>query len=85
MSDVNSEMMAELEKLRAENEALKAKQPHAPGITFKVSDPKKCLSVYGLMVRPVTLYASQWERLLDSADKLRAFIAANNDKLARKA
>lgn len=82
MSD--QEMMVELEKLRKENEALKAKQSHAPGITLKVSETKKCLSVYGLMVRPVTLYASQWERLLDHADKIRAFIAANNDKLARK-
>lgn len=49
-----------------------------------MSNEKKCLSVYGLMVRPVTLYASQWERILDKANEMREFIKAHPE-LARKA
>jgi hypothetical protein len=54
-------------------------------IRFKVSE-KGAVSVYGLNVKfPVTLYADQWERLLDKVDDLRAFIKANAGKLSRKA
>lgn len=34
-------------------------------ITFKVSAEKKVLCVYGLQIRPVSLYVEQWERLID--------------------
>jgi hypothetical protein len=33
---------------------------------------------------PVTLYKEQWLRLLDMADEIRAFIAANDAQLKRK-
>jgi hypothetical protein len=33
---------------------------------------------------PVTLYKEQWLRLLDIADEIRAFIAANNAQLKSK-
>jgi hypothetical protein len=49
---------------------------------MKVSE-KGCLSLYGLNTRGIHLYASQWERILDQADAIRAFIAAN-PTLARK-
>lgn len=52
-------------------------------ITFKVSD-KGAISLYGLQRFPVTLYAEQWERVLDKADELRAFIADNSTKLTKK-
>lgn len=42
------------------------------------------LSCYGLGRFPVTLYRSQWERLLDAADDIRAFIEANRASLATK-
>ncbi len=45
-------------------------------LTFKVSD-KGAVSCYGLGRFPVTLYKSQWERLIANADKAKAFIAAN--------
>ena len=51
-------------------------------ISMKVSE-KGCLSLYGLNTRGIHLYASQWERILDQADVIRAFIAAN-PTLARK-
>ena len=52
-------------------------------ITFKVSE-KGCVSIYGISARGVHLYASQWLRILDDADRLRAFIETNRAKLAWK-
>ena len=52
-------------------------------ITFKVSE-KGCVSMYGLNMRGIHLYASQWLRVLDNAAALRAFIEANRNKLAWK-
>jgi hypothetical protein len=52
-------------------------------LSCKVSE-KGALSVYGLQRMPVTLYVEQWERLLDFADEIKAFMAANNGKLTRK-
>ena len=49
-------------------------------LEFKVSD-KGGVSVYGLGRFPVTLYYEQWVRLLDSADRLRAFLEENKSKL----
>jgi hypothetical protein len=50
---------------------------------MKVSD-KGAVSVYGMGRFPVTLYKEQWLRLLDMADEIRAFIAANEAKLKAK-
>jgi hypothetical protein len=72
----------ELERLRAENEALKTIR-RAGTVTFRISE-KGAVSVYGLGRFPVTLYQEQWDRLLAAADELRAFIDANRGKLKRK-
>ena len=78
----DDDIQKELERLRAENEALKASR--RPGaLTFKVSE-KGAVSVYGLGRFPVTLYQEQWEKLLGMTEELRAFIAANRDRLKRK-
>ena len=53
------------------------------GMTLKVSD-KGALSIYGLGRFPVTLYRGQIERILASADQIKAFIAANASLLATK-
>lgn len=42
------------------------------------------LSVYGLGRNPVTLYRSQWERLIDAVPALIDFIEANKDSLTVK-
>ena len=58
-------------------------KPASP-LHCKVSAEKKCLSLYGVNSRrPVSLYAAQWERVLDYADEIRAFIVAHPE-LARK-
>jgi hypothetical protein len=73
---------AELARLRAENERLRAAS--APkALTFKVGD-KGGVSVYGMGRFPVTLYVEQWERLLGAADELRAFLDENRARLRTK-
>jgi hypothetical protein len=72
----------ELARLRAENEALKARA--RKGISLRVSD-KGGVSVYGLGRFPVTLYKEQWLKLLDVADEIRAFIRENEPQLKTKA
>ncbi|MCA2981010.1 MAG: hypothetical protein INH41_01000 [Myxococcaceae bacterium] len=75
------ELRAELERLKAENEALKNRG--AKGISMKVSE-KGAVSIYGMGRFPVTLYQEQWLKLLDMADDLRAFIKENEAKLKKK-
>jgi hypothetical protein len=80
MSD-EQDMKAELERLRAENSALK--KTTAKGLSLKVSE-KGALSVYGMGRFPVTLYKEQWLKLLDLNDDIRAFIKANDAQLKAK-
>jgi len=75
------DLQAELERLKAENEALKAKTTRATSI--RVSE-KGGVSVYGLGRFPVTLYKEQWLKLMDMSDQIRSFIVANDDKLKTK-
>jgi hypothetical protein len=79
MSD--EEMKTELERLRAENAALK--KGASSGIRLKVSN-KGAVSVYGMGRFPVTLYKEQWLKLLDMSDDIRAFIVANEAQLKAK-
>ena len=75
------ELQAELERLRAENAALKARG--SKGVSMKVSE-KGAVSIYGLGRFPVTLYQEQWLKLLDMADDIRTFIKENEGQLKKK-
>ena len=79
MSEEN--LRAELERLRAENEALKSRG--TPATSIRVSE-KGGVSVYGLGRFPVTLYKEQWLKLLDMAEEIRTFIADNEARLKTK-
>ena len=79
MSD--EDLRAELDRLKAENEALK--KGAAKGVSLKVSE-KGGVSVYGLGRFPITLYQEQWLKLLDMVDEIRAFIAAHKSELKAK-
>ena len=72
-------LKAELERLRNENAALK-RESSSGGIRLKVSE-KGAVSAYGLGRFPVT---EQWLKLLDMANDIRAFIAANESQLKTK-
>ena len=78
---MSDDIQAELERLRAENEALK--KPGRGNLSMKVSE-KGALSVYGMGRFPVTLYKEQWLRLLTMADDIKSFIEANNERLKTK-
>lgn len=77
----NDDLHAELERLRAENSALK--KTSSRGLSLRVSE-KGGLSVYGLGRFPVTLYKEQWIKLLDMAEDIRAFLKANEATLKTK-
>jgi hypothetical protein len=74
------EMQAELERLRQENEVLKATKRSE---SIRVSE-KGGVSVYGLGRFPVTLYPEQWERLVGMGDEIRTFIQENRARLKWK-
>jgi len=75
------DLKAELERLRAENEALK-KVGRGP-LSIRVSE-KGAVSVYGLGRFPVTLYKEQWGKLLAAAEQIQAFIRDNDHLLKKK-
>lgn len=78
MSD--EDLKAEIERLRAENAALKG---GGSKLRLKVSE-KGGVSLYGMGRFPVTLYKEQWLRMLDMGDEIRAFIKENDAQLKRK-
>lgn len=75
------DLRAELERLKAENESLKART--SKGVSLKVSE-KGGVSVYGLGRFPVTLYKEQWLKLLDMNEDIRRFIEENSARLKVK-
>jgi len=79
---MSEDLRAEIERLKAENAALKAKSERGT-LSLKVSE-KGALSVYGIGRFPVTLYKEQWLKLLDISDDIRAFIKANERRLKTK-
>ena len=80
MSEEN--MKAEIERLKAENEALK--KTKKPGtLSMKVSE-KGALSIYGMGRFPVALYKEQWTKLLTIADDIKQFIADHDHELKAK-
>jgi len=78
----DDDLRAELERLKAENEALRNRRSGA--VSMKVSE-KGGLSIYGLGRFPVTLYQEQWSKLLDMADDIRTFIRDHQGELKMRA
>jgi len=85
IQNLNADQLAVYNALPTE--ALKATylatiQPKATG-SIRVGT-KGGVSLYGFGRRPVTLYQSQWEYLFSRVDDVKAFIKANESKLAKK-
>lgn len=86
-----AQMQAEIDRLNAVLATRKSK-----AVTFKVTEPKfdpktqtmkgtkGAVSAYGLGQFPITLYASQWDKLLASFEELKKFMDTNKAKLAYK-
>ena len=81
MSEQDEDLKAELERLRAENEALKTQKKE--GLRLQVSQ-KGAVSLYGIRRFPVTFYADEWELILGEAEAIRAFVQENSEQLKRK-
>jgi len=79
--DKQEALLAEIQRLKAENENLK--KPARGQLSLKVSE-KGALSVYGMGRFPVTLYREQWEKLLSMSDQIKEFIAQNDAALKKK-
>jgi hypothetical protein len=75
------DLQAEIDRLQAENEALKAKRTGP--LSMKVSE-KGAVSVYGLMRFPVTLYGTQWVRLMANGKSILQFVADHESELSVK-
>ena len=80
MTDLSKLSQAELIALVTAMQAQPARK-----LSMKVTE-KGGMSIYGLGRFPVTLYRSQWERLLDAdtVAQVKAFIVANDKLLAIK-
>lgn len=78
-------LKAALARMQAENDKLKAENAKKANgsLSLKVSE-KGAVSLIGMGRFPVTLYKQQWLRMLDYAVQIRAFIEANDSKLAVK-
>ena len=81
MSEPNADVQAELERLRAENEALK--QGRQKDLELRVST-KGAVSLYGIRRFPVTFYADEWDVILGKADDIRDFVRQHESELKRK-
>jgi hypothetical protein len=79
MSD--EDLKAQLDKLRAEHDQLKAKTVR--GLSLKVSE-KGGVSLYGVGRFPVTLYKEQWTKVLGMKDEIEAFLETNAHLLKTK-
>ena len=80
---MTDDLKDEIARLKAENEALKNREPGRGTLTMKVSE-KGALSVYGMGRFPVTLYKEQWIKLLGIADDIKKFIDENDTRLKTK-
>ena len=76
-----ADLMAQIAALQAENQRLK--EARNSKLSFKVSE-KGCLSCYGMGRFPISLYRSQWERLIEAVPQIKQAILDNTDKLAVK-
>jgi hypothetical protein len=77
----DDDLRAELERLRAENEALKTQKKE--GLRLQVSQ-KGAVSLYGIRRFPVTFYADEWDLILGRSDDIRAFVREHESELKRK-
>lgn len=79
----NADLLAEIARLKAENNAMRKAVKTGRNIALRIS-VKGALSVYGLGRFPITLYKGQWEKLLLAAPEIRTFLDEHGDELSTK-
>ena len=81
MAESDEDLKREIERLRAENVALKERDSR--NLRLQVS-AKGGVSLYGVRRFPVTFYLEEWEKILGVAGEIQAFLRENEGKLKRK-
>ena len=81
MAESDEDTQQEIDRLRAENAALKARS--AKAVRLQVS-AKGGVSLYGLRRFPITFYADEWEKILEMSADVLSFIRENDGQLKRK-
>jgi hypothetical protein len=81
MTENDEDLREEVERLRAENDALKTKTSRETRL--QVSQ-KGAVSLYGIRRFPITFYADEWDIILRMEDEIRTFIKENEGELKRK-
>ena len=76
MSD--EELQKEIERLKAENEALKSKSGRE--LRLQVS-AKGGVSLYGIRRFPITFYKEEWDQVLGMSDEIKSFLAEHAGEL----
>jgi len=92
LAQENAALLAKLEAMQALLAAASKPKAISMKVTAAKLDEKSgemkgstgAISIYGLGRFPVTLYRSQWERLLGCKPQIEAFISANAALLATK-
>ena len=88
IAELESQLAAEEAKRRTsikdlQDQLAREKAKSQRNISFKVSE-KGGVSLYGIRRFPITFYLEEWLRILDLEKEIRAFLAQNEAKLARK-
>lgn len=78
-----NELLAELARIKAENDALKIANKVSGRLTFKVSD-KGALSIYGMGKFPITFYIEQLMKLATVMPEILAFADAHLSEFTTK-
>ena len=81
MAESDEDLKREMERLRAENVALKERG--SKPLRLQVS-AKGGVSLYGVRRFPVTFYLEEWEKILGMSDEIQTFLRDNEAKLKRK-
>lgn len=81
MAASDRELKQEVERLRAENDALRSESRRA--LRLKVSE-RGGVSLYGIRRFPITFYVEEWQRILAMADEIRAFLERHEAELKKK-
>jgi len=77
----DDDLQKKIAELESQLAAEKARSQR--NISLKVSE-KGGVSLYGIRRFPITFYLEEWLRILDLEKEIRAFLAQNEAKLARK-
>jgi len=83
ITKVNNNQLTEEERKELDELREYKRRQAQKGNLIKVSQ-KGAVSVYGLGRFPVTLYASQWDKLLAQSEEIKSFINEHASELASK-